>query len=249
MVFKVARHKFEILALVSDIKGSTDLVFGVKNMFEVEGELSCRNSEFIFLNRAVPIFCLENFSLKPGCKRYVKVSTPFIHQLNGYAIVKIFQGNQCHTMQLKLVNNSAVIDMVNNSKVTIFFTKHKAIDVVDIRSLGYYNIKQCVLEFNLGAHYEFANFNKLASVYEDMRLAKYQLKQKEEAQKLKRKGMKRRAEEPEKISVETEDPYPWLPADDKRRKMSDDEIIDKFVDLTESDMTEEEKYEFLQILK
>ena len=161
VVFKVVRHKFEILALVSDIKGSTDLVFGIKNMFEVEGELSCRNSEFRFLNRAVPIFCSEN----------------------------------------------------------------------------------------LGAHYEFANFNKLASVYEDMRLAKYQMKQKEEAKKLQKKTLKRKAEEPEKIAVETEDQYPWLPADDKRRKMSDDKIIEKFVDLTDSDMTEEEKFEFIQVLK
>ena len=113
VVFKVVRHKFEILALVSDIKGSTDLVFGVKNMFEVEGELSCRNSEFRFLNRAVPIFSMENFSLKPGCKRYVKVTTPFIQPLNGNAIVKIFHGNQCYTIQLNLANNTAVIDMVN----------------------------------------------------------------------------------------------------------------------------------------
>ena len=57
--------------------------------------------------------------------------------------------------------------MVNNSKVTMFFTKQKVIGVV--RSLGYYNIKQCVLEYNLGACYEFGNFNKLTSVYEDMK--------------------------------------------------------------------------------
>ena len=69
VVFKVVKHKFEILALVSDIKGRTDLVFGVKNMFEVEGELSCRESQFRFLNRAAPLFSLENFSLKPGCKK------------------------------------------------------------------------------------------------------------------------------------------------------------------------------------
>ena len=249
VVFKVVRHKFEILALVSDIKGSTHLVFGVKNMFEVEGELSCRNSEFRFLNRAVPIFCSENFSLRPGCKRYVKVTTPFTQPLNGYAIVKIFYTNQCYTMQLKLVNNTAVIDMVNNSRTTMFFTKQKAIGIVDIRSLGDYNIQQCVLEYNLGVHYEFANFNKPASVYEDMRLANYQMKQKEEAKKLQKKTLKRKAGAPEKIAVETEDPYPWLPADDKRRKMSDDEIIEKFVDLTESDMTEEEKFEFIEILK
>ena len=53
----------------------------------------------------------------------------------------------------------------------------------------------------------------------------------------------------EKVAVELEDPYPLLPADDKRRKMSDDEIIEKFVDLTESDLTNEEKDEFIEILK
>ena len=247
VVFKVVKHKFEILALVSDIKGRTDLVFGVKNMIEVEGEMSCRESQFRFLNRAVPLFCLENFSLKPGCKRYVKMSVSFIEKLNGIAIVKIFQGNQCYTMQLKITNNYAVMDMVNNSgqTITMYFRKEKALGIVDIRSLGYYNIRHSVLEYNLGEHYKFASFNKLASAYEDIKLAKYQMKQKEEA----RKRRKRKVEEPEKVAVELEDPYPWLPADDKRRKMSDDEIIEKYVDLTESDLTNEEKDEFIEILK
>ena len=53
-----------------------------------------------------------------------------------------------------------------------------------------------MLEYNLGEHYEFASFNKLASVYEDMKLAKYQMK--EEA----RKRRKRKVEEPEKVAVE-----------------------------------------------
>ena len=214
VVFKVVKHKFEILALVSDIKGRTDLVFGVKSMFEVEGELSCRESQFRFLNRAVPLFCLENFSLKPGCKRYVKMSVPFIEKLNGIAIVKIFQGNQCYTMQLKITNNYAVMDMVNNSRQTMYFRKEKALGIVDIRSLGYYNIRHSVLEYNLGEHYEFASFNKLATVYEDMKLVKYQMKQKEEA----RKRRKRKVEEPEKVTVELEHPYPWLPADEKKKE-------------------------------
>ena len=127
----------------------------------------------------------------------------------------------------------------------MYFRKEKALGIVDIRSLGYYNIRHSVLEYNLGEHYEFASFNKLASVYEDMKLAKYQMKQKEEARK-RRKG---KVEEPEKVAVELEDPYTWLPADDKRRKISDDEIIEKFVDLTESDLTNEEKDEFIEILK
>ena len=138
--------------------------------------------------------------------------------------------------------------MVNNSKTTLYFTRERAIGIVDIRSLGFYNIKQSVLEYNLGQHYEFASFNKLASVYEDMKLAKYQIKQKEKKREKGRK-LKRKIEDPEKVAVDLEDPYPWLPKDDKRRKMSDDEIIEKFVDLTKSDMTDEEKDEFIQILK
>ena len=100
------------------------------------------------------------------------MSVPFIEKLNGIAIVKIFQGNQCYTMQLKITNNYAVMDMVNNSKQTMYFRKEKALGIVDIRSLGYYNIRHSVLEYNLGEHCEFASFNKLATVYEDMKLAK-----------------------------------------------------------------------------
>ena len=44
-----------------------------------------------------------------------------------------------------------------------------------------------MLEYNLGEHYEFASFNKLATVYEDMKLAKYQMKQKEEARRRREK--------------------------------------------------------------
>ena len=80
--------------------------------------------------------------------------------------------------------------MVNNSRQTMYFRKEKALGIVDIRSLGYYNIRHSVLEYNLGEHYEFASFNKLASVYEDMKLANYQMKQKEEARKRRKRKLK-----------------------------------------------------------
>ena len=54
VLLKIAGHKFEIYAFVSDIQPSIDLVLGMKNMHEIEGELSPRNSEFRFLNRTVP---------------------------------------------------------------------------------------------------------------------------------------------------------------------------------------------------
>ena len=49
--------------------------------------------------------------------------------------------------------------------------------------------------------------------------------------------------DPKKVRVDLEDPYPWLPKDDPRRNMSDEEILRKFVDLSKSDMTDEKREE------
>ena len=111
-----------------------------KNMHEVEGEHSARHSEFRFLNRAIPIFPEESFTLKPGCKRYVKIAAPFPEQLSGVAIVKIVQGAKTITLQLTLQKNLGILDMVNTTNKPMVFCRNNSIGIVDIRSLGFYNI-------------------------------------------------------------------------------------------------------------
>ena len=139
VLLKIAGHKFEIYALVSDIQPSIDLVLGMKNMHEIEGELSPRNSEFRFLNRAVPLFTMENFSLKPGCKRFVICIAPFPTNLTGTAIIKIVQGLRTITVQCKIQNNLGVLDLVNTSKTTMLFSTDSALGIVDnTTSLNYF---------------------------------------------------------------------------------------------------------------
>ena len=60
----IRNHRFEVFTLVSEIQDDIDLVFGMKNMHEVEGEHSARHSKFRFLNRAIPIFPEESFYSK-----------------------------------------------------------------------------------------------------------------------------------------------------------------------------------------
>ena len=45
------------------------------------------------------------------------------------------------------------------------------------------------------------------------------------------------------------DPYPWLDEDDPRRDMTDDEILDKYIDLTNSDLTPDEKGTLMKLIK
>ena len=44
-------------------------------------------------------------------------------------------------------------------------------------------------------------------------------------------------------------PYPWLDEDDPRRDMMDEEILDKYVDLTNSDLTSDEKGTLMKMIK
>ena len=108
---------------MSEIQDDIDLVFGMKNMHEVEGEHSARHSEFRFLNSAIPIFPEETFTLEPGCKRYVKIVAPFPEQLSGVAIVKIVQGAKTITLQITLKKILGILDMVNTTSKPMVFLK------------------------------------------------------------------------------------------------------------------------------
>ena len=44
------------------------------------------------------------------------------------------------------------------------------------------------------------------------------------------------------------DPFPWLDKDDPRQKMSDQEILEKYIDLSDSDLTSAEKRRLYKLL-
>ena len=45
------------------------------------------------------------------------------------------------------------------------------------------------------------------------------------------------------------DPYPWIDSDDTRRDMTDEEILDKYIELSSSDLNTEEKNTLMGIIK
>ena len=205
-------------------------------MHEIEGELSPRNSEFRFLNRAVPLFTMENFSLKPGCKRFVKCIAPFPTTLTGQAIIKIVQGLRTITVQCKIHNNLVVLDLVNTSKTTMLFSTDSALGIVDIRSLGFYNIKHATLQYNLSK--QLPQYNKIADVHVEQIKTKHVPKQ----------GSHVAHVSQQKLQQSTDDPYPWLDSQDPRRDMSDEEILRKYIDLSQSILNDSEKEELMQII-
>ena len=52
----------------------------------------------------------------------------------------------------------------------------------------------------------------------------------------------------EREQIEPEESYPWLDSSDKRKYMTDQEILDKHIDLDSSCLTKEEKKEVMKML-
>ena len=142
VIIDVYGHRFEIYTLVTEIHENIDLVLGIKNVFELEG---------------VPIFPEKDVILKPNEQKLIKVRAPFVDEISGMAIIKILDRGIHSTLliKLKFTCNKAILDIVNKDKDIMIFKPEEMIGIIDIRSLGYYKIKQGILEQNLRRYYRF----------------------------------------------------------------------------------------------
>ena len=86
------------------------------------------------------------------------------------AVVKIIDQGQKTPMMLKLkfVRKKATLDKTNNMRETLIFDKKTMIGILDLRSLGYYKIKQGVLQQNLNKYYHFEEADKVCEEFDKM---------------------------------------------------------------------------------
>ena len=115
------------------------------------------------MSRSIPIFPREQVIVKPGEKKLIPIEAPFVEEISGMAIIKIIDQGQKSPMMLKLkfVRNKATLDITNNTRKTLIFDKKMMIGILDFRSLGYYKIKQGVLQQNLDKYYYFEEVDKV----------------------------------------------------------------------------------------
>ena len=203
------------------------MVLGIKNLFELEGVIDSRESSFRFLSRSIPIFPREQVVVKPGEKKLIPIEAPFVEEISGMAIVKIIDQGQKILMMLKLkfIRNKAMLDITNNTRETVIFDKEMSIGILDLRSLGYYKIKQGVLQQNLNKYYQFEEIDKVCAEFNKMVEA---IRQEERN--------------------DSENRYPWLDDTDKRKYMTDKEILDKYIDLKDSCLDKTERKQVMKML-
>ena len=129
----------------------------------------CLCSDMALYN-TIPIFPREQVVVKPGEKKLIPVEMPFVEEISGLAIVKIIDKGQRMPMMLKLkfIPNKAMLDITNNTREILIFDRRTMIGILDLRSLGYYKIKQGVLQQNLNKYYHFEEANKVCEEFNKM---------------------------------------------------------------------------------
>ena len=108
----------------------------------------------------------------------------------------------------------------------MIFKPEEMIGVIDLRSLGYYKIRQGILQQNLSRYYRFEKAEKLCEYFNKF----VNTLKKEREQRL------------------LDDKYPWLDPDDEERHMADREILEKYINLDNSCLNEEEKKAVMNML-
>ena len=95
--------------------------------------------------------------------------------------------------------------------------------ILDFIFLGYYKIKQGILQQNLSKYYKFERTDTL---HEHFNRFINTLKKEREQE-------------------ESKENYPWLDSSGERKYMTDKEILDKYIDLDRSCLTEVEEKEVM----
>ena len=216
VIITIQKHRFEIFTLVSEIHENVDLVLGIKDLFQLEGVIDSKDSCLSFLNRSIPFIAKEEAEVKPKEQKLIIVEAPFVEEISGMAITKLLDTKTQVTLNLKLkfIRNRAMLKVTNSIHEKVTFNPNDVVGIVDLRSLGYYKIKQEVLQQNLSQCYHIESAGTVCDQYNKL--------------------MNNLRKEERKANVCGKNKYPWLDDSDERKYMSDKEILDKYINLDNS---------------
>ena len=149
--------------------------------------------------------------MKPGEQKVVKIEAPFTDEVFSLAIIKLLDKlpQSVIVLKVKFVQNVAMLDMVNNSSSeTFILNPRETLGLLDLRSLGYYKIKQGAIQQKLSRYYEFELADKVCMQFNNL----INTLRKEQSLDIRKK-------------------FPCLDNSDERKYMSDREILSKYINL------------------
>ena len=208
VIISMQGHIFEIYTTICDMHEGLDLVFGMQNMVETEGEMSARNGCFRFVSRSIPIFPPHSKTVPPSGKAHLRVRAPFCEPLCGQGLTKFFAADNTRTdtILLRLLHNQGLVVYENIGAAEKVFDPQIPIGIMDLCSLGYFRVTYRDLVQRVESKCQMFHY------YKEIPEATLILLRACPA-------LSRHQQKP------YSDPYPWLDKEDQHRHMSDRQIL------------------------
>ena len=247
IVINFGGHIFEITCFLAPIMDDYDFIIGQKSMYELEGGPNFGNLTFHFMMRSVDIISRENVCIRKGEKKKVffkmKEAPPGFKHGRGILKLKTIREDKLpQTILVDIKNRKIEIETHNVRDEEWYIQKGEVVGSLDMRSLGYFHISRDTLQTVLGDHGDFLDDQETEEFFH--------LVIKEHAELLgfvreqvntKLVNRDKNASKNDTNNQVEHDPWPWLDKDDPRRTMTDREIVEKFINLIDSDLTPREK--------
>ena len=257
-------HVIEFIAYIIPFAPEFDFIIGVKSMVELEAQINFQKLEWSFYKRSIGLQVDKDYLIPPGKSTYVEAR--MLQKPNdlhdGEAILKWNKDinkliSPASTVKAHLKDGKILIKVTNQDTEPLSYPKRAKIGVVDLRSLGYCHLSRETIQRLLSRSFKFLNETgeeENLNSFLDMPIHREKtpntkLKMRQETSKVfpdlwkTKEETKSKREDPE-----TKDPYPWLDPEDPRRQMTDLEIFQNYVDLSDSALSTKQKDAFLKVL-
>ena len=108
--------------------------------------------------------------MKPKEHRLIKIEAPSLDEISGIGKVKLLDEltQSVIVLKVKFMQNGAMLEMMNCNLEILILSLKEALGILDLRSLGYYKIKQGVLQQNLCKYYDFESAEKVCTQFKNL---------------------------------------------------------------------------------
>ena len=255
MMIRIRGHVFEIFPyLVEQQISFYPLIIGQKTMYELEASLSFPKMQCKFVKRSKPLLFQETYEIQPGEAKDITLSIQGCPRdfTNGEAIIKLRTDRTDHlvqTLKVQVTRKKIHLQISNGDSQPLVLQKGSFSGIIDMRSVGYFHIRQDVLKTMMATHCKFLTEDETKEYFchlmRDTRKIKEVALKAENTRLVDRVERDPVEEQPKDLSG---DQWPWLEPDDPRRKLTDREIIEKYVNLEESHLSKKQKKHLLELI-
>ena len=276
-MIKFHGHVFEFIAYLADMSDTFDFVIGQKSMYELEATVDLKNLAFTFLKRSLPIYARENYTIKPGKSKDIVLELkdkPF--EVHGYkdfpkdgvaTVAKLKSAKDSQMVQTLILHlgedGKTTVQLSNHSNENWKIQEGEMIGCLDMRSSGYFHVSretlQQILQSSFKDNCSFLSERETEEYFnlyhkdhkEVINYVSTQVTQRLKQQQGNTELVDRNVtdeDNQELTKVRGKEPYPWLDKEDPRRKMTDQEILEKYIDLSDSDLDLAEKRSLYRVL-